>query len=147
MTRPFLAVARPRFLLLLLLVFVPTVVEAQTDANAFSMEFQRDSVAGVIRSTALLDSAFNPAPRAPSVEIDASLVRHRQTGAWVGGVVGAALGFGFGFTSDNLFDDGGSKRIGTVTVGAMLVGAALGGLLGAVLAGPGHGGVDRESGP
>lgn len=53
-----------------------------------------------------------------------------KTGAVAGAVLGALAGFGFGYTMDNIINEG-EWSVGENTIGGTVVGAVGGGLIGA----------------
>jgi uncharacterized protein YcfJ len=55
---------------------------------------------------------------------------HWKTGAVVGGVLGALVGFEFGYAMDNMINEG-HWRVRENAIGGTVVGAVGGGLLGA----------------
>ncbi|HLL82880.1 MAG TPA: hypothetical protein VK420_09525 [Longimicrobium sp.] len=88
----------------------------------------------------VLDSRLVPPARAESPLASRAAERagahaltpasHWKAGAAIGAVLGALAGFGFGYTMENIINEG-EWSVGGATIGATAVGAVGGGLIGA----------------
>jgi len=104
----------------------PSTIHSATDAAGLRLALDPRLVPPARVDASLASDRAVEAPRARALAPDS----HWKTGAVAGAVLGALVGFGFGYTMDNIINEG-RWRVGETTIGGTVVGAVGGGLIGA----------------